>query len=184
MTDFIQSFLLVTAAEMGDKTQLLALILASRYRAPWTVLAGITVATIFNHALAALAGRWLTNFIPHDWLQIGLSITFVLFGLWLLIPDKESDENTSSRFGPFVTTMIVFFLAEMGDKTQLATVGLAMNSQNVLAVTTGSTLGLLAANIPAIWFGEKFLAKIPMKFVRIFSCILFLIFAAWIAFYN
>lgn len=181
MDAVLQSFLLVAAAEMGDKTQLLALILASRYRAPWTILAGITVATIFNHALAALAGKWLTTVVPAQWLQWGLVITFVIFGLWLLIPDKEDDENKPSRFGPFLTTVIVFFLAEMGDKTQLATVGLAMQAGSATTVTIGSTLGLLAANIPAIWFGDKFIAKIPMKLVRIFACVLFLFFALWIA---
>lgn len=181
MNAIFQSFLLVAAAEMGDKTQLLALILATRYRAPWTILAGITIATIFNHALAALAGKWLTTVIPASWLQWGLVLTFILFGLWLLIPDKEEDVNKPSRFGPLLTTIVVFFLAEMGDKTQLATVGLAMQAGSAITVTTGSTLGLLAANIPAIWFGDKFITKIPMKLVRIFSCLLFLLFALWIA---
>lgn len=181
MNAVLQSFLLVAAAEMGDKTQLLALILASRFRAPWTILAGITVATVINHALAALAGQWLTTVVPANWLQWGLVTTFVIFGLWLLIPDKEDDDNRPTRFGPFVTTVIVFFLAEMGDKTQLATVGLAMQAANAFTVTIGSTLGLIAANIPAIWFGDKFIAKIPMKLVRIFACLLFLLFAVWIA---
>ena len=182
MQAIIESFLLVAIAEMGDKTQLLALILATRYRAPWTILAGITVATVFNHALAAMAGQWLTTIIPPDILKIFLSATFVVFGIWILIPDKEDDTQEPSRFGPFLTTVIVFFLAEMGDKTQLATVGLAINSANAFLVTIGSTLGLLAANIPAIWFGEKFLHAIPLKYVRIFACALFIAFAIWIYF--
>lgn len=173
----LNSFLLVFAGEMGDKTQLLALVLAARYRKPWTILGAVFVATILNHALASYAGEWLAVMISPTNLKWLLICIFVGFGIWILFPDKEGEVKDNSRFGAFVTTLIAFFLAEMGDKTQLATIALGARYNDVVSVTIGTTLGMMASNALAIFLGPQLLAKIPMKYVRIFACVLFLIFA-------
>lgn len=126
MEAIFNSFLIVSLSEMGDKTQLLAFILATRFKRPWPVIWGILVATLANHLLAAWVGDRISSFIPPRYLSIGLAITFFAFALWVLIPDKQDDNLQPSRFGPFLTTAFVFFMAEMGDKTQLATVALAV----------------------------------------------------------
>jgi len=172
----LNSFLLVFAGEMGDKTQLLALVLATRYRRPWTILLGVFIATLLNHALASWAGAWIAAQLPPEALKWILATTFFAFAAWILIPDKEGELKSESRFGPLVTTIIAFFLAEMGDKTQLATVALGAKYSNLALVTLGTTLGMLASNALAIFLGPKLLKKIPMKWVRIVSCILFLLF--------
>jgi len=178
------SFLLVAASEMGDKTQLLAFSLATRYRRPWTILAGVLVATTLNHALASSAGRWISTEVPPRLLAGLLAVTFVGFGLWTLKPDTLEEARGPDRFGPFVTTAVLFFLAEMGDKTQLATVALAARFGSVVLVTVGSTLGMLAADGLAIFAGERLAERIPMVWLRRGAATLFLVFglaSAWTA---
>lgn len=172
----INSFFLVFAGEMGDKTQILALILTARYKKPWVVLAGVFVATVLNHALAAWGGGWLAAQVSPQYLKWGLALIFFAFAAWILIPDKESDVESKSRFGPFVTTVIAFFLAEMGDKTQLATIALGARYSDTVMVTLGTTLGMMGSNALAIFLGDKLLKRIPMQKVRIAACVLFVLF--------
>lgn len=176
MTTLLQSFLLVFASEMGDKTQLLALVLAARYRAPWTIMAGILVATILNHGLASVAGGMLSAYFTAETLKWVLAITFFIFAGWILIPDKSDDLEHEDKYGPFLTTVVVFFLAEMGDKTQLATLALGAKFTNALLVTVGTTLGMLAADGLVVFFGDRLTKKIPMKWIRIFAAVLFALF--------
>lgn len=176
MQALINSFLLVFASEMGDKTQLLALLLATRYKKPWTILLGVFIATVLNHALATWAGAWVSSLVTHQTLIYILSGIFFVFGLWILIPDKEEDFKERGHFGALVTTIIAFFIAEMGDKTQLATIALGARYQDIVMVTLGTTLGMMGSNSLAIFLGEKLLRKVPMKAIRIFSCILFIAF--------
>lgn len=176
MQALINSFLLVFASEMGDKTQLLALLLASRYKKPWTILLGVLIATVLNHALATWAGAWVSTLVTHQTLIYILSGIFFVFGLWILIPDKEEEFKERGHFGALVTTVIAFFIAEMGDKTQLATIALGARYQDVVMVTIGTTIGMMGSNSLAIFLGEKLLRKVPMKWVRLFSCILFIAF--------
>lgn len=176
MEALFNSFILVFASEMGDKTQLLALILTIRYRKPFTILAGVFVATLLNHALASWAGGWLSEQVSPETLKWSLAIIFFAFAAWILVPDKEGDVKESSRFGPFLTTAIAFFFAEMGDKTQLATIALGARYDSATMVTIGTTLGMMGSNALAIFFGDKFLQRIPMKWVRLFACVLFVAF--------
>lgn len=177
MEALLNSFLLVFAGEMGDKTQLLALILAARYRKPWTILTGVFIATILNHALASYVGAFVSSFFAESTLRYALAGIFFVFAAWILVPDKEEELKTSRRFGPLMTTIIAFFLAEMGDKTQLATVALgAEYARQIWLVTIGTTLGMMASNALAIFLGDRLLAKIPMQKVRIGASILFAIF--------
>jgi putative Ca2+/H+ antiporter (TMEM165/GDT1 family) len=182
MEIIFKSFLLVTATEMGDKTQLLAFMLATRFKKPWPILAGILAATLLNHLLAASLGQLIAHAINPVYLKWILGIVFIAFGAWVLIPDKGEDGKTEERFGPFLTTLITFFLAEMGDKTQLSTVALAAQFHSTFLVTVGSTLGMIAADGPAVFFGDKMAEKIPMKWVRAFACFLFIAFGAGIMF--
>ncbi len=184
MENLIQSFFLIFAGEMGDKTQLLALMLVVRYRQPWVILFGILVATVLNHALASWLGVFVAGYFTPNILRYTLSTIFILFGLWMLIPDKEIDSVPSQGRGVFITTVISFFFAEMGDKTQLATIALGAQHNNFFVVTLGTTLGMLASNALVLFLGEKVLRKIPMKWVRIFSCILFILCGAWVLFYS
>jgi putative Ca2+/H+ antiporter (TMEM165/GDT1 family) len=161
---------------MGDKTQLLALLLAARFRRPWTIMAGILAATLLNHGLASWAGGSLAGFVPHQTLAWVLAATFFLFAGWILIPDKEEEQKESGQYGAFLTTLVTFFLAEMGDKTQLATVALGAKFSSVFAVTVGTTAGMLAADSLAVFFGEKLTEKVPMKWVRWFASLLFALF--------
>lgn len=176
MISIINSFLLVAATEMGDKTQLLAFVLASRFRKPYAVLSGILVATVLNHLLAALFGSWVSQAIPREYLKWILAGIFIAFAIWILIPDKDESENSPSKFGAFLTTLITFFLAEMGDKTQLSTVALAAKYDSVIYVTIGTTAGMMFSDGLAVIFGEKLTEKISMKWIRIGSSILFVIF--------
>lgn len=161
---------------MGDKTQLLALVLAVRFRKPWTILAGVFVATICNHFLAAGFGDLISVYVPQETLKWILGGTFIVFAAWVLIPDKDEGLKERGHFGAFLTTVIAFFLAEMGDKTQLATIALGARYSDVVGVTMGSTLGMLASNALAIFCGPQLLKKIPMKWIRAFAAFLFLIF--------
>lgn len=184
METLINSFFLVFAGEMGDKTQLLALLLAAKYKKPWAILAGVFVATIFNHAIAAYAGNWVSSLVSENTLTWILAGTFFIFGLWILIPDKAEEFKEVGHFSAFITTVIVFFMAEMGDKTQLATIALGARYDNMFLVTFGTTLGMMASNALAIFLGDKLLAKIPMKWVRIFSCMLFIAFGIGILLFK
>ncbi|MFN3454614.1 MAG: TMEM165/GDT1 family protein [Pseudobdellovibrio sp.] len=179
-----QSFLLVVASEMGDKTQLLALVLTARFKKPFVIMAGILVATLLNHGLASYAGGWVSAQINPEYMKWILFATFVVFGLWILIPDKDEGLNENYKYGAFLTTLVAFFLAEMGDKTQLATVALAAEFKAPIAVTIGTTLGMLVADGLAVIFGDKLTQKISMKWIRIFACVLFIVFGFGILFYK
>jgi putative Ca2+/H+ antiporter (TMEM165/GDT1 family) len=174
----LASFLLVAAAEMGDKTQLLALTLASRYRRPWTVLGGILAATVVNHGLASAVGSEVAALVPPRVMAAALAATFVAFGLWTLRPDTLEEDRAAPRFGPFLTTAVLFFLAEMADKTQLATVALAARYRSVVLVTTGTTLGMLASDGLAVFLGERLARVVPMSRLRFVAAALFLAFGA------
>lgn len=173
MEAIFNSFFLVFISEMGDKTQLLSLVLTARYKRPWLILAGVFTATILNHAMAAWAGEWAASFLSPTTLKLVLAVTFFAFAVWILIPDKEGELKSGSLSSVFLTTVISFFLAEMGDKTQLATVALAARYSSVTLVTIGTTLGMLASNALAIFLGDRLLQKIPMKWVRIVASLLF-----------
>lgn len=180
MSDLIQSFFLVFSSEMGDKTQLLALVLALRFKKATPIMLGILVATILNHGLATLVGTWVAQHIEASTLKWALAATFGAFAVWILIPDKmdddEQDKISRSERGAFLTTTVLFFLAEMGDKTQLATVALGAKIQDPIIVTLGTTLGMLGADGLAVFFGESLTKWIPMKQIRWISAGLFLVF--------
>ena len=159
---------IVALAEMGDKTQLLAFILAARFKKPAPIIAGIFVATILNHALAGALGQWVSTAVSPGALRWVLGLAFIGMAVWTMIPDKldESDAKVAQRFGVFGATVVTFFLAEMGDKTQIATVGLAARFQEPVMVILGTTLGMMIANVPAVFLGSKFAAKINMRLVH------------------
>jgi putative Ca2+/H+ antiporter (TMEM165/GDT1 family) len=163
---------------MGDKTQLLAFSLATRYRRPWVVMAGILAATVLNHALASSAGTWISVHVAPRAMSAILAATFVAFGLWTLRPDTLDEDGGPARFGPFLTTAVLFFLAEMGDKTQLATVALAARYRSVVLVTAGTTLGMLASDGLAVFLGERFATRVPMRWLRWAAAAGFFVFGA------
>ncbi|MEP2829772.1 TMEM165/GDT1 family protein [Parvibaculum sp.] len=178
MEAFLVSLGAVAIAEIGDKTQLLALILAVRFRAPWSVIAGIFVATIANHALAAFAGTLVASWLTPEILAWVLGLSFLLMGLWALIPDEppsEEETKAASRFGPLVATAVAFFLVEMGDKTQIATVALGARYESVALVTLGTTLGMMAANVPVVLFGEAAAKRVPLGVMRLATAGLFIV---------
>ena len=158
----------VALAEMGDKTQLLAFILAARFKKPVPIILGILLATIVNHGLAGALGAWITSVISPDTMRWVLGLSFIGMAIWTLIPDKIEEEETqvAQKMGVFGATLVTFFLAEMGDKTQIATVALAAHYAAPLMVVIGTTLGMLIADVPAVFVGNKFAAKIPMKLVH------------------
>lgn len=156
MEAFLASLALVALGEIGDKTQLLSFALANRYRAHWAILAGITLATLINHGLSAWLGVWLTHLVPLHWMQWILGGSFIALGLWMLIPDKKDELEKERTWGPFIASFVLFFLAEIGDKTQIATIALAARfPADFAAVLSGTTLGMIAANVPVIWLGAK-----------------------------
>jgi len=171
------AFLLVALSEMGDKTQLLAFTLATRFRRPWIVMAGIGTATILNHALASSAGSWIASQVSPTLMAAVLAVTFLAFGLWTLKPDTLADQRQAARFGPFLTTTGLFFLAEMGDKTQLATVALAAKFQSVVQVTIGTTLGMLTTDGLAVFMGDRMATTVSMQWLRRIAAGLFFLFA-------
>ena len=158
----------VTLAEMGDKTQLLAFILAARFKKPVPIILGILCATLVNHGLAGALGAWITSVISPDTMRWVLGLSFIGMAIWTLIPDKIEEEETqiAQKMGVFGATLVTFFLAEMGDKTQIATVALAAHYGAPLMVVIGTTLGMLIADVPAVFVGNKFAEKIPMKLVH------------------
>lgn len=175
MEAFFVSTGIVALAEMGDKTQLLALVLAVRFRRPWPIVWGILVATLLNHALAGAVGAWVTTLLGPDVLRWVLGVSFIAMAAWMLVPDKLDDGDTAAtpRFGVFGTTLVAFFLAEMGDKTQIATVMLAAQYNAFYAVVAGTTLGMMLANAPVVWLGERMTRKIPIKAIHIASAVVF-----------
>ncbi len=177
MEAFFVSTAIVAIAEMGDKTQLLALVLAARFRKPWPIVLGILVATLANHALAGAAGAWVTTFLGPQTLRWVLGACFIAMAVWMLIPDKLDEEETSgvSRWGVFGTTLVAFFLAEMGDKTQIATVVLAAKYNAFLWVVAGTTLGMMLANAPVVWLGERITRLVPLPIVHKVSAAIFLV---------
>jgi putative Ca2+/H+ antiporter (TMEM165/GDT1 family) len=177
MDAFLASTAAVTIAEIGDKTQLLALFLACRFAARhMAIVMGILVATLLNHGLSALLGAWLAQIIPAQWLTWLVALSFIVIGLWLLVPDRDDGENSGLlRFGAFTATALLFFLAEIGDKTHVATVILAARFDETLLVIVGTTLGMLAANVPVIWAGSWLMDRLPMRAARLAACILFVV---------
>ncbi len=165
----------VALAEIGDKTQLLAFILAARFRKPLPIVAGILIATLVNHGLAGALGAWITSVVSPEVLRWVLGASFLGMAVWTLIPDKIEEEETqvAKRLGVFGATLITFFLAEMGDKTQLATIALAAHYAAPVIVVIGTTLGMLIADVPAVFVGNRFAAKIPMKVVHSIAAAIF-----------
>lgn len=180
MDALLNSFLLVFVSEMGDKTQLLALLLTARFKKPGTILAGVFIATILNHALAAYAGGWIASLVEPQTLRWILALSFFAFAFWILIPDKEEELKSGSRFGAFLTTVFAFFIAEMGDKTQLATIALGAQYASLAMVTVGTTLGMMGSNALAIFAGHQLLQRISMKWIRRIACLSFSIFGVMI----
>lgn len=173
---------LVTLAEMGDKTQLLAMLLATRFRKPVPIIFGILFATLANHFLAALVGHSIAGVLTQDWFRYAVALSFIAMAAWTLVPDTI-DENAPlkapSKAGVFVTTLVAFFLVEMGDKTQVATVALGAQFDNLLAVTAGTTLGMMIANVPAVLFGEALAKRVPMRALQVGAALLFLALGLW-----
>lgn len=180
---FLVSAGLVAIAEIGDKTQLLAMLLAARFRRPAPILGGILVATLANHALAAFAGAAVAGLLDGPWTRWVLGAAFLAFAVWALIPDKlDDDEPPTARTGAsvFWVTTVAFFLVEMGDKTQVATAALGAQFQNVAVVTAGTTLGMMLANAPAVLLGDKAATKLPLKWIRLAAAASFAAIGIWI----
>ena len=177
MESFLVSTSVVGLAEIGDKTQLLSLVLAARYRKPLPIVLGVLTATLVNHGFSGALGAWLANVISPTIMNWAVVTSFVLMGLWILVPDKldESDAVTKGHMGVFGTTVLTFFLAEMGDKTQIATVALAARYHEVYGVVAGTTLGMMLANVPAIYFGSRFADRLPTKAVHVLAAIIFIV---------
>ena len=175
MEAFLVSTGIVALAEMGDKTQLLALVLAVRFRKPWPIVLGILVATLVNHGLAGAVGAWVTAFVGPEILRWVLAVSFIAMAVWMLIPDTLDDAQSESqpRWGVFGTTVVAFFLAEMGDKTQIATVMLAARYHAYFWVVAGTTLGMMLANVPVVWLGERMTRLVPMRLVHTVSALVF-----------
>lgn len=187
MTAFLTSLGLVALAEMGDKTQLLSLMLATRFRRPWPVVGGILAATLVNHVLSALVGVEVGEAIPEVWLKWGLGLSYMAMGGWTLIPDKlDCDGKSDPRQGRsvFVATCICFFVAEMGDKTQLATVALAAQFNDLWLVASGTVLGMLVADVPVVFLGERLTRLIPAGKMRVGAAVLFILQGAAILFFG
>jgi putative Ca2+/H+ antiporter (TMEM165/GDT1 family) len=173
----------VALAEIGDKTQLLALLLATRFRKPLPIVLGIFVATLVNHAGASAIGSWLVDLVGADAMRWILSLSFFAMAAWALIPDSAPEETSAApRYGVFLTTTVAFFLVEMGDKTQIATVALAAQFHSMVWVVLGTTLGMLLANVPVVYLGDALIRRVPMKWVRLVAALSFValgIFSLW-----
>jgi putative Ca2+/H+ antiporter (TMEM165/GDT1 family) len=173
---FITSLLTVSLAEMGDKTQILSLFLATRFNKPWPIIAGILVATILNHGASAFLGEWLSHYLTSDTGKWIIGGCFIVVGLWLLVPDKEDQpSNNMDKYGAFVVSCVLFFLAEIGDKTQIATVLLGAQFHSVVIVTIGTTLGMLLANVPVVFLGNKIMQRIPLNITRSVAAMVFIV---------
>ncbi len=182
MEAFLISTGIVALAEIGDKTQLLSLVLAARFRKPWPIVWGILVATMANHALAGGLGAWVTHLMGPSVLRWVLVVSFFAMAAWMLVPDKLDDDEKDAmpKFGVFGTTVIAFFLAEMGDKTQIATVMLAAKYQSWFWVVAGTTLGMMLANAPVVWFGERITRLVPLTWVHRISAAVFVVLGVWV----
>ena len=183
MYEFLLSTAIVALAEMGDKTQLLALLLAARYQKPVPILIAILLATIINHGLSAALGQWVTTVMSPEILLWIISLGFIGMALWMLVPDELDDETESinkwQRYGVFGATFILFFLAEIGDKTQIATVALAARFDSLVWVMLGTTLGMMLANAPAVFIGNKLADKLPISLIHKVSAVIFLSIGIW-----
>ena len=175
MESFWVSTGVVALAEMGDKTQLLAFLLAARFKRPVPIIAGIFLATIVNHGLAGALGAWITTTMSPQTMRWVLGISFLAMAAWTLIPDKmeEGESTIATRFGVFGATLVTFFLAEMGDKTQVATVAMAAHYQDAWKVVAGTTLGMMIADVPAVFLGDKLSAKLSLKWVHAAAALVF-----------
>ncbi len=175
----------VAVAEIGDKTQLLALLLAARYRRPWPIACGILAATLVNHAISAWLGAELTRWLSPEFLRWAVTASFLAVALWTLKPDTlDEDDQKLPAYGAFIATTLAFFLAEIGDKTQVATVLLATRYQPLWEVIAGTTLGMLVANLPVVWLGHRFADRLPLKLARTVAALVFLGLAAWVAVFG
>ncbi|MEZ5729465.1 MAG: TMEM165/GDT1 family protein [Burkholderiaceae bacterium] len=175
MESLLVSTGVVALAEIGDKTQLLAFVLAARFRKPLPIILGILVATVFNHGLAGALGAWITTTLSPEVLRWVLGLSFIAMAIWTMIPDKIEEEEAAvaQRFGVFGATLVTFFLAEMGDKTQVATIAMAAHYAEPLRVVAGTTLGMLIADVPAVFAGDRLATKIPMKLVHAVAAAIF-----------
>ncbi len=174
MEAFLVSTGVVALAEIGDKTQLLAFLLAAKFRRPLPIVLGILAATLANHALAGALGAWLTTLVTPEILRWGLGIGFLAMAAWMLIPDTlDADDAQLPKLGVFAATVVVFFVAEMGDKTQIATVALAARYGDFLWVVAGTTAGMMIANAPAVYLGERFASHMPVKRVHALAAVIF-----------
>ncbi|MBU6492079.1 TMEM165/GDT1 family protein [Pandoraea sp.] len=175
MSPFLISTGVVALAEIGDKTQLLSLVLAARFKKPVPIILGILAATLLNHAGAGAIGDWLTTVVSPAILRWSIVISFLAMAVWILIPDKLDAEDDSARgkFGVFGTTLVTFFMAEMGDKTQIATVMLAARFHEFFGVVAGTTLGMMLANVPAVLLGHRFAHRMPTRAVHIAAAVIF-----------
>ena len=177
MEAFLVSTGIVALAEIGDKTQLLTLLLASRFKRPWPIVAGIFLATIVNHAIAGAVGAWVAREVGENAMRWILGISFIAMAAWMLIPDKlDEDAGASKKLGGvLLTTTILFFLAEIGDKTQVATVALAARFPSLVAVVVGTTLGMLLANAPVAFFGDALAKRVPVRVVHVIAALVILV---------
>jgi len=183
MEPILISTLVVAIAEIGDKTQLLAILLAAKFRKPLPIIAGILVATLLNHAAAATFGYFIADFLSGKSFQIAVGIAFIAMAAWALVPDKADDGALSrSRGGVFLATLIAFFFVEIGDKTQIATSILAARFHSIALVTIGTTLGMMLANVPAVYLGEAATRIVPLHYIRIAAAGMFALLGAWIIF--
>jgi Ca2+/H+ antiporter, TMEM165/GDT1 family len=181
MEAFLTSSAVVAFAEIGDKTMLLAIVLAARFRKPLPIILGILFATLANHALAALVGITAASILEGPWFRYAVAAGFIAMAAWTLVPDKlEEEQANEARFGAFLTTLVAFFLVEMGDKTQVATIALAAKFESLIAVTVGTTLGMLVANVPAVLLGRQLVRRVPLKLVRAIAALLFVSIGVWV----
>jgi Ca2+/H+ antiporter, TMEM165/GDT1 family len=181
MEALFTSTAVVALAEIGDKTQLLAMVLAARFRRPWPIVLGILVATLANHFLAALAGTLVAGLLDGMWFRYAVGASFIAMAAWTLVPDKlDEDETPISRGGVFWTTCVAFFLVEIGDKTQVATIALGAQYGDAVLVTLGTTAGMMLANAPVVWLGDRLVARLPMGAVRGVAAALFAGIGVWV----
>ncbi len=182
MEAILTSTAVVALAEIGDKTMLLAIVLATRFRKPLPIILGILFATLANHGIAAFVGQSVADLLQGTWFRYAVGASFIAMALWTLVPDKldDDEEPKTPRFGAFVTTLIAFFIVEIGDKTQVATIALGAQFQSVLFVTLGTTLGMMLANVPAVYFGNRIVDIVPLKLVRLIAALLFLAIGGWV----
>jgi putative Ca2+/H+ antiporter (TMEM165/GDT1 family) len=186
ITTLLTSTLVVTLAEIGDKTMLLAIVLAAKLKRPWAVVAGILAATVVNHGFSALIGSQVAGFLEALWFRWAVALGFVAMAAWTLVPDKLDDdeepqvkEGTGGWLAAFSTTTIAFFLVEMGDKTQIATIALAARYHDIVTVASGTTLGMMIADAPAVFLGDKLTRIVPLKIARIVAALMFAGIGLW-----